>query len=188
MEDAPMALIGGLLLTIVVSTALAAMVVVSTIERRASAAYLLALELRMAAEGALALTLEELRTADWTAALAGAGSAHWAAPRPGLDIPALTAAIQAETMMAGAHGADTPVWQVFAQAEWAVVTGLPGRVEVASWVADDWLEGDGDPRRDSNGVLLVRAVAAAGVAVAWTEALCGRDPDGRIRLRHGRSW
>jgi len=182
------ALIAALLLGIVVSTAMGAIVIVAGIERRASAGYRLAVDLRAAAEGILALTVEELAAADWSAVLAGSGSAHWRAPQPDLDVPALTAALRAETMMVTAHGADTPVWQPFAEANWAAATGEPGRARVASWVADDWSETDGDPRRDSNDLLLVRAVAASGVSAVWAEALCERDADGRIRLRHARSW
>lgn len=183
-----MALIAALLLTIVVSTAMGAIVVVAGIERRASAGYRLAVDLRAAADGILALTMEELGAADWSAVLAGSGSAHWRAPQQDLDVPARTTALQAETMKGSAHGADTPVWQAFSQASWAAATGEPGPARVAAWVADDWSEQDGDPRRDTNGLLLVRAVAASGAAAAWTEALCGRDADGRIRLRHARSW
>lgn len=183
-----MALIAALLLTVVVSTATGAILVVAGIERRASAGYRLAVDLRAAAEGILALAVEELASADWSAVLAGSGSAHWRDPQQDLDVPALTAALQAETMMGSAHGADTPVWQAFAEGSWAAVTGGPGPARVAAWVADDWSERDSDPRRDSNDLLLVRAVAASGVSAAWTEALFWRDADGRIRLRHARSW
>lgn len=183
-----MALIAALLLAVVVSTAMGAIVVVAGIERRASAGYRLALDLRAAADGILAVTLEELGAADWRAVLAGSGSARWQAPQQELDVPALTAALQAEAMKGSAHGADTPVWRAFSQASWAAVTSEPGPARVATWVADDWSEQDGDPGRDSNGLLLVRAVAASGAAAAWTEALCGRDAGGRIRLRHVRSW
>lgn len=183
-----MALIGALLLIIVVSTALGGIVAIAGLERRAAAAYRLLIELRAAAEGAAAMTVGELRTADWNAALAGGGSAYWMLPQAGVDAAALTATVQAETMMAGGHGADTPVWQVFAQAPWPAVTGQQGRAQVLVWVADDREESDGDPRRDGNGLLLVRAVAVAGAATAWTEALCSREPDGRIRMRHVRSW
>lgn len=183
-----MALIAALLLTVVVSTAMGAIVLVAGIERRAAAGYRLAIDLRAASEGILALTVQELGAADWSAVLAGAGSAHWRAAPDDLDIPALTAALQAETVMGSAHGADTPLWTPFAQATWAAVAGGPSRARVAAWVADDWSEQDGNPGRDSNGLLLVRAVAVSGVAASWTEALCGRDTDGRIRLRHSRSW
>lgn len=183
-----MALIGAILMTILLSTALGGMAIVAGIERRAAAAYRTSVELRAAAEGAVIVTARELEAADWDGALAGAGSALWRSPPAGLDVAALTAETRAETMMASAHGADTPVWQVFAQGAWPSVTGQPGRALVLSWVADDWTEQDGDARRDSNGLLLVRAAATAGPAQAWAEGLCARAEDGRVTLRHIRSW
>jgi len=186
-----MALTGALLLMMILSAALGSVVIVAGIERRVSVAYRVSVELREAAGGAAALTAGELETVDWSAALAGGGSAHWTVPQPGLDLAALTAANQAETMMAGAHGADTPVWRVFAQAPWPVMAGGPagpGAQHVVTWVADDWQEIDGNPGRDSNGRILVRAAALRGPAAAWLEAVGARDSDGRVRLRHVRTW
>lgn len=188
MEQRAVALIGALLLSLVLATALGGMAIVSAVERRAAAAYRLTLELRSAAAGMAAVALGELALADWTPPLAGSGSAHWMRPQPGLDIAGLSAAIRADTMMMSSHGADTPVWQVFAQAAWPMVSGHPGTALVAVWVADDWAEGDGDPGRDSNGLLLVRAVAVSGVSTAWLEALCVREGEGGLRMRHARSW
>lgn len=183
-----MALIGALLVTILLSTALGAIAIAGGIERRAAAAYRLSVELRAASEGALAVTIAELAAASWSAALAGSGSAYWRDPPPGVDVAGLTGEVRAESMMASAHGADTPVWQVFAQAEWRAVTGHPGRAGVLSWVADDWTERDGNPVQDANGMVLVRAVAVLGEARAWTEALCAKEGNGRLKVRHSRSW
>ena len=186
-----MALTGALLLMMILSAALGSVVIVAGIERRVSAAYRVSVELREAAAGAAALTAGELERGDWTAALAGGGSAYWTLPQPGLDLAALTAAHQAETMMAGAHGADTPVWRVFAQAPWPVMTGATadaGAPHVVTWVADDWQEADGSPGRDSNGRILVRAAALRGPASAWLEGVGVKEPDGRVRLRHVRTW
>lgn len=183
-----MALIGALLLSVVLATALGGMAIVAAVERRAAAAYRLTLELRAAAAGMAAVALGELARADWEPPLAGSGSVHWMTPQPGLDIAGLTAAVRADTMMTSSHGADTPVWQVFAQAAWPAVSGHAGTPLVAVWVADDWAEGDGDPGRDSNGLVLVRAVAVSGVSAAWFEALCVREAGGVLRMRHARSW
>ena len=183
-----MALIAALLVTIVLSTAVAGMAIVSGIERRAANAYVLTVELRAASEGALAATISELESTAWDGALAGGGSAIWRAPPPDLDVAALTGEVRAATMMTPGYGADTPLWQVFAQGRWTAVTGLPSRAAMLTWVADDWREQDGDPSRDANGLVLVRAVAAAGPARAWVEALCARDAGGIIRVRHVRSW
>jgi hypothetical protein len=55
-------------------------------------------------------------------------------------------------------------------------------------VADDWSELDGSPVDDSNGLILVRALAKEREAEAWAEVLYGRAPDGRLRVRHIRTW
>ena len=183
-----MAVIGALLLTIVMSTALAAMTLVAAIERRASNAYGRAMALRGAAEGAAVLTAAELATASWPGALAGGGSAHWSVPAAGFDTLALTSRLRAETMSSGAHAADTPFWQVFLQSPWGDVTGQPGQIAVVSWVADDWAELDGRPAEDSNGLILVRTVAKEREAEAWVEVLYGRGADGWLRTRHIRAW
>lgn len=183
-----MALIAALLLTILLSTAVAGMAIVSAIERRAAAAYALSVELRAACEGALAATVGELVSADWNVALAGAGSTLWRDPPPGVDVAALTGEVRASAMMTPGHGADTPVWQVFAQGVWGSVTGVPGKPAVLTWVADDWSDQDGDPGRDSNGLLLVRAAAVSAPARAWAEALCVREAGGTVRVKHVRSW
>jgi hypothetical protein len=183
-----MAVIGALLLTIVMSTAVAAMTLVAAIERRSASAYSTTVRLRGAAEGAVALTGEELAAPDWTPALAGAGSAHWSVPATAFDTPALTARIRAEAMMGGGHGADTPVWQVFVQTPWEGVTGRTGAIAVVSWVADDWSESDGRAGEDSNGLILVRAVAKERETEAWAEALYSRGANGRLAIRHIRTW
>lgn len=184
-----MALIGALLLSVVLSTALGGMAMIAAIERRAAAGYRTSLQLRAAAEGAAILAMQELgAAADWSPPLAGSGSAYWTNPPPGLDIAALTARLRSETMMGSAHGADTPVWQVFVQAGWRQVTGASGTTAVVAWIADDWTETDGNPAADTNGRILIRSVAVSGVATAWFEAVCERVPDDPIRMRHIRIW
>lgn len=188
MEGRAVALIGALLLTVVLSTALGGMALIAAIERRTSGAHRTSVQLRMAAEGALAVAAGELAAGDWDAALSGAGSATWMRPAAAFDAGALTSAVRAETMMASGHGADTPVWQLFVQAPWTAVTGAAGQIHIAVWVADDWAETDGDPGHDTNGELLLRAVAAAGLPAAWREAVLRRELDGRVLIRHARSW
>lgn len=184
-----MALIASLLLTMVLSTALGGVAMIAAMERRSAAAYAVSLQLRFAAEGALALTTSELRSADWDAVLSGAGSAHWQRSlSPALDSAALTQAVQRQTVMDSSHGADTPVWRLFAQMPWSAVSRSASAAQTLVWVADDWGDGDGDPARDRNGLILVRVTAVAGVASASTEALCGREAGGQVGIRHIRSW
>jgi hypothetical protein len=170
------------------SAALGGMTLVAAIERRAASGYRVALELRSAAGSAIGLTAAELEVADWEAALSGSGSTYWRDPAPGFDVAAATARLRAEAMSGGAHGADTPVWQVFAQSPWQAVSGRDSRIHVISWVADDWLEQDGRPAADANGRLLIRALAFAGDAEAWAEAVCGRAAGGPLRVEHIRIW
>ena len=138
-------------------------------------------------QGAVALAVGELAEAEWDSLLSGSGSVHWRTPAPGFDVAAATLRLRAETMMSGAHGADTPVWHVFAQTPWDAVAGRSSRVRLVSWVADDWTEQDGQPAADSNGRVIVRALAFAGDAEAWAEAVCGRA-GGRVRVEHIRVW
>ena len=184
-----MALASAFLLTIVLGSLLAGAAMVAGVERQTAAAHQTTLRLRQIAEGGVVLAAAELQRREWPPVLAGAGSDQWRGPLSAvIDVAALTAAIEHETMMAGAHGADTPVWRLFAQAAWQAVADHPARGDLIVWVADDWEEGDGDPVRDSNDRLLVRAAAVDGTAAAWTEALCERGPDGRVRTRYVRVW
>jgi hypothetical protein len=185
-----MALVAALLLTLVLSAMLAGSAMVAGVERRTASAYRVSAALRMAAAGGIALAAEELERREWASLLAGAGSDTWMQPgSPGADVAALSAAIRRETMLATSHGADTPVWQVVAHVPWARVAGHAGGVgDLVVWVADDWEEVDGVPAEDRNDRVLVRAAAVDGSSVAWAEALCGRDPDGRVRPRHLRLW
>ncbi|MDQ3070503.1 MAG: hypothetical protein M3R55_12345 [Acidobacteriota bacterium] len=184
-----MALIAALLLALVLSTAVGGISVVGAIERRAAAAHRTAAQLRLAADGALALAEVELRGAGWELLLEGAGLPRWQRPvtrAPGIG--ALTAAMQRETILAGSHGADTPLWQVLGHTPWAGVAGGPARPDIVMWVADDWAEADGNPRRDTNSTLLVRVMAADGAAASWLEAVVRRGSNGAVRRGHTRRW
>ena len=184
-----MALAAAFLLTVVLGSLLAGAAMVAGVERQTASAHETTLRLRQISEGGVVLAAAELQRREWAPVLAGAGSDEWRGPLSvAIDVAALTAAIERETMMAGAHGADTPVWRLFTEAAWQAVANHPARGDLIVWVADDWAEGDGDPARDSNDQLLVRAVAVDGPAAAWTEALCARGPDGRVRTRHVRVW
>ena len=184
-----MALVSALLLTMVLGSVLAGSAMVAAVERQTAAAHVISSGLRHVAQGGVVLAAGELQRRDWALVLAGAGSDQWRGPLFGaVDVPSLTAALQRETMMAGAHAADTPVWRLFTQAAWRDVAGHPARGDLIVWVADDWEERDGDPARDSNGLVLVRAAAVDGAARSWTEALCRREPDGRVRTRQARAW
>jgi hypothetical protein len=78
-----------------------------------------------------------------------------------LDLRAATARIQAATDADAAPG-DPARWRLYDAAGLvSVVPDAAGGIPcyLAVWVADDPVDGDGDPLTDKNGVLLVRAAA-----------------------------
>lgn len=86
-----------------------------------------------------------------------------------IDLVRLTADRQAASNAFYPSGANRPQWSLFAHAALARMTSDIARSPnpyVVVWVADDPEDGDGDPARDSNGVILVRA-EAFDVRGAW---------------------
>ena len=78
-----------------------------------------------------------------------------------LDLRAVTARAQAATD-AGAIPGDPSRWRLYGAASLvSLVPDAAGGMPcfLAAWVADDAVDGDGDPSTDTNGVLLVRAAA-----------------------------
>ena len=93
-----------------------------------------------------------LAPATFTPALPWAGS---------LDLRAVTARAQAATDASGIPG-DPSIWRLYGAA--SLVTLVPQAAAgmpcfLAVWVADDPVDGDGDPSTDTNGVILVRGAA-----------------------------
>ena len=184
-----MALIAALLLTMVLSTAVGGVAMIAAIERKTAAAHATGVQLRLAAQGALAIAADELGRTGFDGAVGGTAESAWRiALAPSIDVDGLSGSLQRETMMQSAHGADTPVWRLFAHAPWGAVSGQAGPAQVLVWAADDWAEADGDPSHDENGLILLRAAALAGSRAAWAEALYGRGAAGRIEVRHLRFW
>jgi hypothetical protein len=86
-----------------------------------------------------------------------------------LDLRRLAADRQAASDAFYPAGPNRPMWMLYAHASLARVTstGLSmSNPYVVVWVADDADDADGDPSRDANGVILVRA-EAFGVRGAW---------------------
>ena len=117
-------------------------------------------------------------TANWDLALSGAVTSHLNNPAGcptgpsglALNLAAATATVQARSDAVAAWGADRPVWRLFASGPLAGLAQLPAPhagLCLAAWVADDGGDGDGDPARDTNGIVQV-----------WGEA---RGPDGTKR-------
>jgi hypothetical protein len=79
-----------------------------------------------------------------------------------IDLTRLTADRQAASNAFYPAGANRPRWFLYAHAPLSRITAGDTRSPnpyVVVWVADDPEDGDGDPARDSNGVILVRAEA-----------------------------
>jgi hypothetical protein len=189
------ALFAALMVTSLVSALAAALVFVTVTESRIGRTYQSAQAAGYAAAAGIERTVGELRTlADWAAVPASASLAAefndgtpnpTLADRTALDLARLTAARQAASDAFYPPDSNRPVWMLYAHAPLARITSFDLSVNpyVVVWIADDPGETDGDPTRDSNGILLVRA-EAFGVRGSWrvVEAtLAGsilRDPNG----------
>jgi hypothetical protein len=150
-----------------------------------------------ASRAAATLAVADLRAApSWAAVLApGAdplvsatpgrllpGTSSVALPWGGsLDLRALTSRVQAEGNAAGVPG-EPSEWRLYGAAILAAV--VPEAAErnpcfMAVWVADDPVDGDGNPAADNNGILLLRAAAfGPGEGEAITTATVSREAPG----------
>jgi Tfp pilus assembly protein PilX len=167
------ALLSVLMVTALLGTVAAALVFVVTIESMTSGNHRLAQTSIYAADAALERAIGDLGSlADWGAvpatATVAASDFFDGDPAPRLpdgtvlDLAKLAADRQAESDAIYAPTANRPVWHVFGRA--ALSTLLPENAASNSaylvvWVADDGDDGDGDPLRDSDGVVMLRAEA-----------------------------
>jgi hypothetical protein len=176
----------------------ASLSVVMNTELRAATNYTASREAMYAADGALHIAAHELLAAgDWPALLSSGALSAFADGPPGgvrdlgdgshVD---LTLATQAANSEPRPWGTNNPVWRLFAFG-W-----LGADTYVIAWVADDWLENDGDPATDGGGVanpgagiLAIRAEAfgAAG-ARKVLEATVRRDVEGGAPVVRILSW
>ena len=175
-REAGTALLLALVTTALVTAVAAGLIVSVSTETAIAGNSRAAQEALYAADAVLERALRDLALVpDWSAVLASPpasvasfddGLAVARAPdgRP-LAIGALTAARQAASVAAwgaGAFGADTPVWRPYGHATLAAVLP-PGLVSQPAyalvWVADDGLDGDGDPATDANGQILLHVEA-----------------------------
>jgi type II secretory pathway pseudopilin PulG len=167
-----MALLCVLLVTTVLGMLAASLVFVVTTESLISGNQRTAQQVLYAADAGIERAMAGLRTLpDW-GTLPGTGGAPALAdfadgaltPRLGdgtiLNLAQLTAGGQAESDGVYGLSANRPVWQLVAHAPLDRLTGSgPIPAYVILWMADDVDDGDGDPLRDSNGVVMLRAEA-----------------------------
>ncbi len=169
------ALVTVLMVTTLVATLSAAIVLVVMSNSLASANHGAAQQALYAADAALESTISELRTTDWRAIPGGDaslrlrdGSASPRAPDGRSVAPdRLRAALQADSDARYGTGPNQPVWYLYGRARFADLLSGPivPPAYLIVWPADDGDERDGDPERDSNQVILARA-EAFGVAGA----------------------
>lgn len=164
------ALVVTLMALLVLVALTGALMPLTSSETAIAANHRLALQMRYAAEAALARAARELEdTASWNDVLAGRQrSAAWdgqtaARLADGALLDLEEAALELGRAGAGRSGAGRGLrWQLYASGALSAV--LPrdpsgGLLRTAVWVADDPTDGDGDPLRDANGALLLHAAA-----------------------------
>jgi Tfp pilus assembly protein PilX len=171
-SDRGAALIIALMITSLVGALAAALVCVVVTESRVGRNHQSAEAGAYAAAAGLERLIGELRrTPAWAAVPStsssaadfnDARSAPTLADGTVLDLARLTTDRQAASNAFYPSGPDQPVWTLYAHASLARITSGDPRMAnpyIVVWVADDPDDTDGDPSRDSNGAILVRAEA-----------------------------
>jgi len=200
-NDQGVAVIIALLMAVLLGAIAAALVALTTTETLISASFRHSQEASHGAEAALERALHDLATLpDWSAALAAPpvnvtssfidGSLFPTAPDGStLDLTRLTLQRQRESDARDGpdvFGADSPQWRLYAHApirNLLLQEGILLPIYVVVWVADDGSDGDGDPTRDANGRIVVRAEAfGSGGARRAVEAAIGKSATGALRL------
>jgi hypothetical protein len=156
--------------------------------------------LAYASKAAIAVAAADLRARPSWSALLAPGVVSEASASPGrfvdatlapaapwygdpLDLRALTVRLQADSDAVTSLGGDAPIWRLFEYGSLAsLVPEASASVSARNpyylvvWVADDRGDGDGSPAADSNGIIVVRAVAyGPGEAKSITEISMSRQ-------------
>jgi hypothetical protein len=174
---------GSALLLVLIAAALlsalgAGLVMMGSTEATIAANYRTAAETRYAVEAAAERAIEDLVKIapwSWSGALSGAIPSTFVdasttpvlASNQRIDLVAMTAEVQRQSDAAGSWGANSPRWRLFVYGPLSSITGS-GSVQsgayLATWIADDPAETDGDPVADANGriTLLARAFGLFG--------------------------
>jgi hypothetical protein len=195
------AVVLALLLAALLALLGAGLLTVADVETSIASSYRHAQEASYGAEAAVERAMSDLHAlADWTAVLAAPPGNVLSSFNDGqsavrvpdgrvFSLSALTAALQRDTdgrMGLTAYGADAPQWRLFAHAP--VQDLLPASssappLYLVVWVADDGADGDGDPSRDGNGRIVLRAEAfGTGGARRSVEVSVKRSGNGVLRL------
>lgn len=161
------------------------LVLTTTTETMISANYRASQETLYAADAGIERAIQDLlQAADWDALLSGAETSGFtdagtrvAPDGTTLDLPTLTGNLQIETDAIYGGLPNRPVWQIYAHAPLsAVLPTITNVGYVIVWVADDVAETDGDPARDSNGIVMLHSEAfGEGGSRKVIEALMSRS-------------
>ena len=181
----------GVMLALVVTVMLGALggglVTIGNTETAIAANFRDAADSLYAAESGAQHVVQELESStvwtDWLAGRAGSSltDATLAPTLPSnrvVSLTAMTSELQAQSDLAAAWGPNNPRWRLVAHAPASqlIGAGQPVPAYLVAWVADDPSETDGDPWRDDNGVVMVRASSLGrGVASRSVELIVARD-------------
>lgn len=169
---------GSALLLVLIAAALlsglgAGLVMMGSTEAIIAANYRTTAEMRYAVEAAAERAIEDLVKIapwSWSGALSGgipstfvdASTTPVLASNQRIDLVAITADVQRQSDAAGSWGANSPRWRLFAFGPLSSITGSGGvqsSAYLATWIADDPAETDGDPLADANGRIMLLAKA-----------------------------
>ncbi len=164
------ALLCVLMVTTVLATLSAAVVLITSIESRAAANYTAAQHALYAADAALESVVSELRGADWSLLpgvlrsrrLRGNMQPPRAPDGRVLDLARLQRERQAMSDGRAVVAGNNPVWHLFGHGPFSDLTSpaaVVPPVYLLVWVGEDDGEEDREPDRDSNGILKVRVDA-----------------------------
>lgn len=166
------ALIVVLMATMLLTALAMTMVMVSSGETMLTANYRHAQETLYGADAAIERTMQDILTVSQWNDLLSSGSHLQSSFTEGptsvtladgtrIDVDKECARLQATTDRLNLWGTDNPQWRVYGYGPLAnlLPDGVDSPVFVAVFVADDPSESDGDPTRDTNGVLTLHAEA-----------------------------
>jgi hypothetical protein len=171
------ALLVALILVVLLGAVGAVALLAGQSETLLSANYRQGHEALYVADGALNRALKDLADLpDWTPILAGIGTSSFVdgpaiGPKPlpaggaavlCCDSASLTGELQARGYGGGDWGADTPEWRIYAWGPaslWLTASRIYSVFYSVVWVADDPADGDGNPWRDSNGIVALVALS-----------------------------
>jgi hypothetical protein len=195
------AMLVAILIATLLAVIVAGLVALTTSETALAASYRHVHEVTYGAEAGVELALHDLATVlDWSAVLATPPANRTSAfvdtaSTPTLpdgrtiDLASLTRRRELESDArdgADLFAADRPQWRLYAHLSLGDVFPPPRRfipVYVVVWVADDGVDGDGDPTVDANRIVLIRSEAfGSGGARRAVEVSVRRAVDGVLHV------